>query len=250
MYGILQETWLSKEKHFAIEGYAIHRRGSTIKSGHRGLVTLIRNDLNKLILKHPDISHDQTEILTVVLQSNPPLTIHNVYHPPEIKATTWKFKTEPGTLIAGDINGHHSTWSNGNTNITGNSFYDWSLEAAFQILNKPQQQTRPQSSASPDVIALDISLDAQIELMKGWGSDHLPLKLTIEDIKIDEYSKESSGTWKWKWHCADWNYYKILLERAAPKLERIKNVQKLATRINNEILRAAGRAIRLQQEVR
>ena len=240
---LLQETWLSKEKHFAIEGYAIHRRDSTIKSGHRGLVTLVRNDLNKIILKHPDISHDQTEILTVVLQSNLPLTIHNVYHPPEIKATTWKFKTEPGTLIAGDINGHHSTWSNGNTNITGNSFYDWSLEAAIQILNKPQQHTRPQSSASPDVIALDISLDAQIELMKGWGSDHLPLKLTIEDIKTDEYSKESSGTWKWKWHCADWNYYKILLERAAPKLERIKNVQKLANRINNEILRAARRAI-------
>ena len=76
---------------------------------------------------------------------------------------------------------------------TGNSFYDWSLEATIKILNKPQQQTSPQSSASPNAIALDISIDAQIELMKGWGSDHLPLKLTIEDIKIGkEYSKESN----------------------------------------------------------
>ena len=34
-----------------------------------------------------------------------------------------------------------------------------------------------------------------------------------------------------------------MLERAAPKLERIKNVQKLASKINNEILRAVRRAI-------
>ena len=239
---LLQETWLTDDKPFSVDGYKTYRRDSTTKMGHRGLITLVRNDLKNAIIKLNDISFDQTEILSVELQSNPPLIIHNVYHPPEIKATTWKIKSELGTLIAGDINGHHPTWSNGNKNTTGISFYNWSLEAAMKVINNPQQHTRPLSLTSPDIVALDNTMEAEVKIMRGWGSDHQPLKIIIEEIKTQEQHQKTYN-WKWKWHCADWEYYRRILQAAAPKLEHIKTVQKLGARINNEILKAAGRAI-------
>ena len=192
---LLQETWLTDDKPFSVDGYKTYRRDSTTKMGHRGLITLVRNDLKNAIIKLNDISFDQTEILSVELQSNPPLIIHNVYHPPEIKATTWKIKSELGTLIAGDINGHHPTWSNGNKNTTGISFYNWSLEAAMKVINNPQQHTRPLSLTSPDIVALDNTMEAEVKIMRGWGSDHQPLKIIIEEIKTQEQHQK---TYNWK----------------------------------------------------
>eukprot|EP01060_Flectonema_neradi_P008122 TRINITY_DN157_c0_g1_i1.p1 TRINITY_DN157_c0_g1~~TRINITY_DN157_c0_g1_i1.p1 ORF type:complete len:797 (+),score=92.97 TRINITY_DN157_c0_g1_i1:1730-4120(+) len=240
---LLQETWLSKHKKVQFEGYKLFRRDSLTKPGHRGLAILIRSDISANVAKLPDISVDQTEILSVELRSYPPLTIHNVYHPPGVQAKTWEFSTNQGTIVAGDINGHHPSWSLGKPNETGNAFYEWSLEAAIEVRNIPQQVTRTQSSTSPDIMALDNSLNAIIDIRDGWGSDHLPLRMIIPEVKLKVAPNTSNKKWKWKWHAADWDKFGRLLDIAADKMKDIEDIPKLAARINNEIIRAATKAI-------
>ena len=49
--------------------------------------------------------------------------------------------------------------------------------------------------------------------------------------------------WQWKWKCAKWHAYSEVLTTAATKLKNIETVQKLATRISVEILKAAKQTI-------
>ena len=84
---------------------------------------------------------------------------------------------------------------------------------------------------------------ANIGLLNGWSSDHLPISVKIENIHLTKTKPQSNEMWQWKWKCAKWHAYSEVLTTAATKLKNIETVQKLATRISVEILKAAKQTI-------
>ena len=283
----VQEVQLPANQPFTIPGYQTavvtkrargRRDDGPAKGG--GLAIFVRDGLNFSVIDNSPLNplDDTTEwcgvrIYLSTTSTNPSSTTHslssssqhvdvyNVYRPPIRTSETDQrqdrfsmdnFPTNNRTVIAGDFNGHHSSWDSNyaEPDRTGALIADWVDANRWCVLNDPTSHTRtsygPGPSTSPDVAMChqDLATRCSWHIGTDLGSDHLPqvIRLTTNGARPRRIRKT-----RWAFHKADWTSFTNGCEEAFEALEREDlsrlSTDTLATRINSVIAEQSVRAI-------
>ena len=101
------------------------------------------------------------------------------YSPPNEKLPLNIFnnilKRNPDTIICGDLNAKHDSWSNTDNNEKGHVLFDWLNDKFLYVVNK-FVPTSTRSSAVIDLILAPISmLSNSFTVLPSVGSDHQPI---------------------------------------------------------------------------
>ena len=108
------------------------------------------------------------------------------------------------TIISGDLNAHHPTWSKGKGNNLGKKVNEIFNELNFSNKNDPKDTThfnaKTKEANSPDTVWINNENTKEMsktEIGEDLGSDHLPLINKIKNIK-PEVIKNRNKHWIYK----------------------------------------------------
>ncbi|CAF1259621.1 unnamed protein product [Rotaria magnacalcarata] len=111
------------------------------------------------------------------------------YSPPNEKLPIALFnqimKRNKNTILLGDLNAKHQSWSRSNENQKGHVLFDWLLTKSMTVVNK-HVATSTRSNATIDLIlapAQMTGIKTSFSVLPSMGSDHLPV-IWIPDIKL------------------------------------------------------------------
>ncbi|CAF4516232.1 unnamed protein product, partial [Rotaria socialis] len=111
------------------------------------------------------------------------------YSPPNEKLPIALFnqimKRNKNTILLGDLNAKHQSWSRSNENQKGHVLFDWLLTKSMTVVNK-YVATSTRSNATIDLIlapAQMTGIKTSFSVLPSMGSDHLPV-IWIPDIKL------------------------------------------------------------------
>jgi hypothetical protein len=121
----LNETWLTPNKNFKIQGYQVFRLDRQ-NSPHGGVAILIKNDIPAIPVT---IQSSQSELLAVSLPNVMPngsnLGLATYYNPPgqplDKQAISNFFATHPQAILVGDLNAHNRSWGSQLNNPAGDA---------------------------------------------------------------------------------------------------------------------------------
>ncbi|CAG4975226.1 unnamed protein product [Colias eurytheme] len=167
----------------------------------------------------------------------------------EAKEGTWFEKIKDclsnrKTLIAGDLNGHHTNWST-KSDVRGNQLFDSLIENNYIYLNDGSH-TRIKlvngsaQKSSPDVsfLSADVAFDFSWSVLnESLGSDHLMIKIKTEIERV------SSCKARRNFKLADWNKYRNYIEESLVNFGLDDNHQSAYDDFINIINRAAQLSI-------
>ena len=192
----LNETKLTGDMTFSIDGYnsiIMNRPGRAIGGG---IATLIKNNL-----KYNNVQKywiDKHEIIKVSIHSkNKQSHIVNCYIPPSAKINkeVIELLSNKNTIIVGDLNAKHTLWGSQKINNRGkiieHNLDNWNLETYKMAINHIHYATKRK-----DVLGMILSNKKKnfkvstIETLKEEISDHLPIVIKLENIFIHEQNKK------------------------------------------------------------
>lgn len=215
---IISETWLDAQSYFRVSGYNTFRCDRD--DGYGGVAILTHKSVKaqQSNLQHPNT---RIEILRVkILNCDHLENIVSIYCPPSVRTTTNDWDqilalVNRKTLIAGDLNGHHTNWST-KIDTRGGQIFDAMLENNFISLNdgtstrvKLRNGIVQRSSPDLTLASTDIALKLNWTVLnESLGSDHLMIKITTSILK------SRTTQVKRNFKKADWVKYKSLLETA------------------------------------
>ena len=210
---IVSETWLDPNSYLRISGYQIYRLDRS--DGYGGVAVIIHWSI-KAQQQQLRVNNAGIELLHVKLFNCGNVeNIVSVYCPPTVNSSfqDWyeifaKFPNK--TLIAGDFNGHHSSWSCKN-NTRGTQIFDALFESNLIILNDGSNTRIKIANGLSQKSSPDVSMASEDIVMKfDWniinenlGSDHLMIKMKMELILTPFTTK-----FKRNFKEADWLKYK------------------------------------------
>ena len=121
----IQETHLSSSHRFFIRGYEVFRQD--------------RENRPKGEIQRSGQADLDTEYLGVKLVlAGTPVTVFNIYSPPDKQIQLHKIKVEPQSwIITGDFNSHSPNWDYGQLNSKGEEVENWITENRCILINKP-----------------------------------------------------------------------------------------------------------------
>lgn len=184
----INETWLEPDSSFKVSQYNIYRLDRHDSYGGVAILThrTIKSQLFRLSLTNPNIEAVCVKIFNCKFIDY----VISVYCSPSVRAIQSDFNNllslfSKRSLILGDFNAHHSTWSY-KTDYRGGLLFNSILENNFVALNDGRE-TRVKlvngnlQKSSPDLslVTIDIALKFKwTVLQENLGSDHLILKLS------------------------------------------------------------------------
>ena len=103
-----------------------------------GLLTLVRNNIPATEIQRPGQADLDTEYLGVKLVlAGTPVTVFNIYSPPDKQIQLHNIKVEPQAwIITRDFNNHSPSWGYGQLNSKG-EVENWITENRLILINKP-----------------------------------------------------------------------------------------------------------------
>ncbi|KAJ8709247.1 hypothetical protein PYW07_009073 [Mythimna separata] len=213
---ILSETWFDPDSACRLSGYHIFRADRD--DGYGGTAVFIHNSI-KAIQCNVNISNSQIQIIHIKLLNCSHLeNIISIYCPSSVRTrrSDWDeiFSiTHHKTIIAGDMNGHHSNWSS-RTDSRGNQIFDSVMDNNLCTLND-NSHTRLKlvngaiQKSSPDItiVSTELALNISWRVMnENLGSDHLMIKICVENHNTINLKRRRN------YKKADWQGYTQKIE--------------------------------------
>lgn len=205
----LCETWLNCEIDFKINGYNVFRQDRLDSYG--GVAILVHKSVKAHMVPF-NLTNPGIEIVCIKIYNCLHIQyLMSVYCPPSIRTSlgdwneVFSFKTNK-TLILGDFNGHHPSWSC-KTDLTGNTIFDSLIENNFVSLNDGRvtrfkyvngilQESSPDISTASSDIALCFDWNVTNETL---GSDHLLIKIRTSYSNINPQCSKKRNFKEAKW---------------------------------------------------
>jgi len=144
--------------------------GGVLVATHRSIpvhrVSSFNNDCNLIVL---DIGNSSNKLQLATCYSPPnenlPVNLFN-----EI------IRRNPNTILLGDLNAKHTSWSNTLGNQKGRLLFEWLSENDFQVINNNFVPTSTRSNAVIDLIVAPMNmLPGSFSVLPSIGSDHYPV---------------------------------------------------------------------------
>ena len=208
---LLQETQ-HQSCNFNISGYVPHTCRCT---ACRGIITYIRKDLQADVAIHSDDSPNDILKATVWF-GDKKFQIFNVYSAPKNVFTfTCQEVIFKSTIVAGDFNGHSPLWGYADRNPSGINIED--LCQSTNLIRLQDEFSKPTllhkahgTLHRPDLtlVSPDIHSTCCTEVLKGIGSDHLPILISIDMGKQPSQRKRS----RWNFKKANWQKFRRELD--------------------------------------
>ena len=228
---LLQETQLSPESQFTLQGYNIFRKDNPTGVPSGGAALMVNGDLlvSEVILDTPlqavaaRVSlHRTITFCSVYLPSGSPVSKDNLLN--------LISQLPPPFVIMGDLNGHSPLWGSNDTNAKGRIIESVIEQSDLCILNDGSPtfiHSNYGTSTHLDLTLCDPSLLLDFE----WhvhgdlcGSDHFP---TVITPVIDREEEETTGRWNLK--KADWSRFKVLCDSKFSTEEILQQADPIAT---------------------
>jgi ribonuclease HI len=213
----LSETWLEPDSDFTIKNYNIFRKDRD--SAYGGVAILTHKSIRAKAHVGPLCTNPDIECICVKISNCSHLeNFISVYCPSDVRTTQNEWDHifscfNRKTVILGDFNGHHSSWSY-KTETRGLQIFNSILENNYAFLNTGEH-TRFQlvngdiRSSSPDLslASLDIAATFVWSVMKeSLGSDHQIIKLyTPLTMNLDLTKKRNFKRADWAAYSAEVN---------------------------------------------
>ena len=172
-----------------------------------GLLTLVRNNIPAVEVQRSSQADLDTEYLGVKLVlAGTPVTVFNIYSPPDKQIQLHNIKVEPQSwIITGDFNSHSPSWGYGQLNSKGEEVENWITENRLILINKPDDpdtffSRTWRTTSTPDLAIAtdDIQGIAEREVASQLGgSDH---RLVIISIKgqTQPHRNKLPASWNYK----------------------------------------------------
>ena len=134
----IQETHLSNSHHFFIRSYGVFRQDRENRP-QGGLLILVRNNIPAAEIQRSGQADLDTEYLGVkLLLAGTPVTVFNIYSPPDKQIQLHDIKVEAQSwIITGDFNSNSPSWGYGQLNSKGEEVENWITENWLILINKP-----------------------------------------------------------------------------------------------------------------
>jgi len=204
----VQETWLKADSKFEIPGYSREMKCRKDTRGG-GVATFILNEIKYLVDGMPS----DVEGLAIKIQTNgTELTIVNLYLPPNADvsaATISEILGKTNVIICGDLNAKHPLWGASEEDERGKFLSEIIENNRLVVLNTGCGTFLKQDGnySHLDVAFASHRLAAKCNwevLDSTWGSDHLPTKITYNELP----DMEQVNFEKWNFKKADWLHFK------------------------------------------
>ena len=210
----IQETHLNSSHRFSIRGYDTFRRDRKNRP-KGGILAHVKNTHAAAELNRSE--DEDTEVLGIkLLLDKNPLTIYNLYPPPNKQLRPQVFQSDPDRwIIMGDFNSHSPSWGYDDLDHKGDEVEDWIITHNMVLINKaddpPTFYSRAWRSTSCPELAIatdDVAKINSREVDKQLGeSDHKSIFLTIECQKTPPEIYQSPS---WNFKKANWEVFKKL----------------------------------------
>ena len=218
-----------------LDGYVAIRRDRPIVPGGGGsrgggLLTYVKEDIPfRLVDAYSDGRVDDLEGLAVEIQLDQgrSFTLVNVYRPPSREGgqgvTNFDLIRVPVTpfVIVGDLNAHSPLWDDSQPGDRwGDALERWILDNPMAILNTGEHTRVNRATgglSAPDVSLVHTSLvaGAEWEVLPLLGSDHCPIKMTLEVTPV--VVEKSESRLRWDWRKANWEEYGRAVDQAVAR---------------------------------
>lgn len=226
---VISETWLETDSFFKISGYNIFR--SDRIDGYGG-VAIVTHKSIKAQQCEVQLNNSRIEIMRIkVLNCNHLENIISLYCPPAVVTTQRDWDqifslVRQKTIIAGDLNAHHSNWST-KTDSRGGQVFDSMVENNYISLNdgthtRIKLVTGLIQKSSPDLTMLSDDIAFKFEwkvLNENLGSDHLMIKIKTDVAESRPIRKKRN------FKKADWLKYKATTENLVMTYTMNENLQ-------------------------
>ena len=239
---MLQETHLIEKYSPRLPGYEVIRKDRTIHGG--GLATFIKNNLN-----FTQIVVEVDRPIEAQFFQISGIKMANIYIPPTTSAVSFQFlsKLSRKSLIFGDFNAHHQTWSNSPTTGRGHALAR-ALDDYDMVLLNTEHPTR--LNLSTNAIAKESLIDLSIasrdiafrcntivsEMM--CGSDHFPVSTFISWS-----ATRTPKTAYWNYKKANWDLFATVAKGQLSNLTESEDVNVLCNEFCAYITEAAKLSI-------
>ena len=243
----IQETHLSSSHRFFIRGYEVFRQDQENRP-KGGLLTLVRNNISPATeIQRSGQADLDTEYLGVKLVlARTPVTVFNIYSPPDKQIQLHNIKVEPQSwIITGDFNSHSPSWGYGQLNSKGEEVENWITENRLILINKPDDPDTFYSrtwrtTSTPDlaIATEDIQGIAEREVSSQLGgSDHRPVIISIKG-QTQPHRNKLPASWNYK--KANWDAFREAVDKKTAALELPEtNISSSVALFNKAVLEAA-----------
>lgn len=201
----IQETFLKERNKIAVPGYKVLRLDRETHGG--GLLTLVKKDV--IINSVRSASTTAFEALEVILclDDRSQLRLINIYVPRDSRGLKTNLRLLLGdgrTVLAGDLNAKHFSWSDG-INNAGRKIDELLPRNGFRIAaSEEDTYVAPdgQYSSKIDFFIHNLPHDLRVEIVDEFQSDHRPIQAEL-DLIYDPQEPKKSFVFKE----ADWTVY-------------------------------------------
>ncbi len=251
---LIQETKISPKKAFHLPGYNVIRKDRHLfKKGPPagGVITAIKHGID---YTENTVNIDGIEnIITTIQGENQPITIINLYIPPQHTITNDHLNKlqpfiSPLTYIGGDFNAHSGMWGqDASTCSRGKTVEHWLNEHNLSTLNQGQHtwhrlNTNQYSSIDLSVVTQQLALYAHWDVHEdSWGSDHFPIQTSI-NFKPSA-TKQSETHPRWNFNKANWEQFKNICGSNIQDKTASLEIHDLTEYVTQEIIAAATQTI-------
>ena len=226
----IQETHLSSSHRF-FEVFRQHRENRP----KGGLLTLVRNNIPAAEIQRSGQADLDTEYLGVKLVlSGTPVSVFNIYSPPDTQIQLHNIKVEPQSwIITGDFNSHSPSWGYGKLNSKG-EVKNWITENRLILINKPDDPdtfySRTWRTTSTGIVEREVS--SQL-----GGSDHRPVIISIKGQTQPHRNKLPASS---NYKKANWDAFREAVDRKTAALKLLEtNISSSVALFNKAVLEAA-----------
>ena len=249
----IQETKLTcKTKPLITSGWAAVQLDRHKNKGD-GLLMLVKDtipfvDYTAALTQSAD-PHLEQQGISIAMPNRQQFHIHNIYIPPRNSCSAGHSASiahplcnSEMSLIAGDINAHHSRWdTNTNDDERGRQLADEIDAADYTILNENEATRLPTNGRST---SHDISLASNhIALLSDWSvstslvSDHLPILITINsELSTIDGPRRIYINLK----NADWARYAVACDKYLAEAGETTTVEQAEKKFRKAVNKASG----------
>ena len=242
---LIQETKLRSKLPPSFSGYEPYKCECT--NTCQGILTLVRTDIQAEVFKVK--TNDANDIHLIKMWHNgQKFTLYNIYSPPnatlDAKLQDSNFRK---TILAGDTNGHSPQWGYTDRNPTGKYIEEITNSTNLILLqDKNSKETlfhRPSGKTfRPDhtLVSADIRDQCLLEVMDDFGSDHLPILITVQVKREGGHHKREP---RWNYTKADWQEFRKKSDALLGDFNCNKDIDSQLTDFSKAILDAAADTI-------
>lgn len=210
------ETRLTERMIFNLPGYKCYRADKHTSGRGQGVAILVRLNIIHNLL--PPIKTVNLEVVGVNVELlSGKIAISSVYQSPNLPLLPSDLSNilsnSQKSIIMGDLNAKHSSWSPGPPNTHGRTLFEHMLTSDYTIL-APDEPTlvhyRPELTPSvPDlVISLNVNNIANIKTINALSSNHFPVVFQV--LKADPLHRPIV---RFDYSKADWKGFRAHLDK-------------------------------------